>query len=101
MFGGKMKLFCGLAKRKFCHRRGREQKGLQKGNTYIITGYRGLNEEYRKKLLNLGLLRGEKFHVMGKAPMGDPIEIKINGYRLSLRAEEADELITEKIENEK
>jgi len=74
---------------------------MEEGNSYKITGYRGQNCDFRRKLMNLGLLRGEDFHVMGRAPMGDPIEIKINGYRLSIRENEADELILEKVENEK
>lgn len=89
----------------FCRRRRKRrvdklQKFLQDGITYRILGYRGNNCHFRRKLLNLGLLRGEEFRVLGRAPMGDPIEIKINGYRLSIRADEADELILEKSENE-
>lgn len=74
---------------------------LANGFSYRILGYRGVNCNFRRKLLNLGLLRGEDFKVMGRAPMGDPIEIKINGYRLSIRADEADELILEKVKNDK
>jgi len=74
---------------------------LHDGDSYKIVGYSGGNCCFRKKLLNLGLMRGEDFKVMGRAPMGDPIEIKINGYRLSIRADEADELILEKLENDK
>jgi ferrous iron transport protein A len=89
-----------LRKHKKC-RRLHEHKQLHDGESYRITGYKGANCCFRKKLLNLGLLRGEDFKVMGRAPMGDPIEIKINGYRLSIRANEADELILEKLENDK
>ncbi|MCF7919875.1 MAG: ferrous iron transport protein A [Candidatus Cloacimonetes bacterium] len=96
-----MKFGGGHGKGRHCRRLLKEQRHLQDGSSYKITGYRGENCEFRRKLLNLGLFRGEDFRVMGRAPMGDPIEIKINGYRLSIRAAEADELITEKIENEK
>lgn len=89
----------------FCRRRRRRrveklQGFLQDGETYRILGYRGINCHFRRKLLNLGMLRGEEFLVLGRAPMGDPLEIKINGYRLSIRADEADELILEKTNNE-
>ncbi len=90
-----------LRKHRRCHRLQRLQRHLEDGNYYRILGYRGLNCHFRKKLLNLGLIRGEELQVMGRAPMGDPIEIKINGYRLSIRAEEAEELILEKIEDAK
>jgi Fe2+ transport system protein FeoA len=84
-----------------CRRLHKIHQHLRNGDSYRILGYRGGNCNFRKKLLNLGLLRGEDFKVMGRAPMGDPIEIKINGYRLSIRADEADELILEKVENDK
>ena len=90
-----------LRKHKRCRRLENHQESLHDGASYRIMGYRGQNCCFRKKLLNLGLMRGEDFKVMGRAPMGDPIEIKINGYRLSIRADEADELILEKIENDK
>lgn len=44
---------------------------------------------YRKKLLALGLTPGEKFTLRSRAPLGDPIEVEIRGYRLSLRQVEA------------
>jgi ferrous iron transport protein A len=94
-----MKFEGGFGKRRRCRRQ--EQRQMEEGNSYKITGYRGQNCDFRRKLMNLGLLRGEDFHVMGRAPMGDPIEIKINGYRLSIRENEADELILEKVKNEK
>jgi ferrous iron transport protein A len=90
-----------LKRHKRCRRLHRVHRQMTEGESYRIIGYKGLNCHFRKKLLNLGLLRGEEFHVMGRAPMGDPIEIKINGYRLSLRAVEAEELILEKIDEKK
>jgi len=90
-----------LRKHRGCRRLQKLKRHMHDGESYRITGYKGLNCLFRKKLLNLGLLRGEDFKVMGRAPMGDPIEIKINGYRLSIREDEADELILEKIEDDK
>lgn len=41
------------------------------------------------RLMEMGLTEGEDVEVIGHAPLGDPIEFAIRGYRLSLRAREA------------
>ena len=41
------------------------------------------------RLLEMGLTPGVEFELLGIAPLGDPIEIVIRGYRLSLRKSEA------------
>jgi len=41
------------------------------------------------RLLEMGLTPGVEFELIGIAPLGDPIEIAIRGYRLSLRKSEA------------
>ena len=43
----------------------------------------------RLRLLDMGLIPGTDVHVQRVAPMGDPIQILIRGYELSLRREEA------------
>ncbi|MFC2113741.1 ferrous iron transport protein A [Bacteroidota bacterium] len=45
--------------------------------------------DVRRRLLDMGLIRGVQFVVIRKAPLGDPVEIKVNGFLLSLRNEEA------------
>ncbi len=42
-----------------------------------------------QRLLEMGLLEGEELEVVGFAPLGDPIEIRLRDYRLSLRRSEA------------
>jgi ferrous iron transport protein A len=41
------------------------------------------------RLLEMGLTEGEVIEVVGFAPLGDPIEFQVRGYRISLRANEA------------
>ena len=43
----------------------------------------------RLRLLDMGLIRGTKLSVYRAAPMGDPIEIRLRGYSLTLRKEDA------------
>jgi ferrous iron transport protein A len=42
-----------------------------------------------QRLLEMGLLEGEDIEVIGFAPLGDPLEIRLRDYRLSLRRSEA------------
>lgn len=50
-----------------------------------------------QRLLELGLTEGEEIEVLQFAPLGDPIEILIRGYRLSLRRAEARFVIVEPV----
>ena len=43
----------------------------------------------RRHLMDLGLIKGTKFTVVKVAPLGDPVEINVRGYELSIRQEEA------------
>jgi ferrous iron transport protein A len=42
-----------------------------------------------QRLLEMGLLEGDEVEVVGFAPLGDPMEIRLRDYRLSLRRAEA------------
>jgi ferrous iron transport protein A len=42
-----------------------------------------------QRLLEMGLLEGDEVEVIGFAPLGDPMEIRLRDYRLSLRRREA------------
>lgn len=52
---------------------------------------------YRDKLLSMGLTPRTEFTIIRKAPLGDPIQIKVRGFSLVLRKKEADCLIVEKV----
>ncbi len=47
------------------------------------------DQEMSLKLLEMGCLPGSEIELSGKAPLGDPICIKVLGYSLSLRVDEA------------
>lgn len=44
----------------------------------------------KRRLMDMGVLVGEEVSVMKVAPLGDPIEVKIKSYNLSLRKKEAE-----------
>ncbi|MDD5503844.1 MAG: FeoA family protein [Candidatus Omnitrophica bacterium] len=47
----------------------------------------------RQKLLGMGIVKGTSVEVTDIAPLGDPIGIRVKGYRLSLRKEEASQIL--------
>jgi ferrous iron transport protein A len=46
-------------------------------------------DEIAIRLLEMGLTPGTDLMVVGTAPMGDPVELEVRGYRLSVRKSEA------------
>ena len=52
---------------------------------------------YKRKLLAMGLTPGTEFTVTRVAPLGDPVEIKVRGFKLSLRKDEAAALVVEEL----
>jgi ferrous iron transport protein B len=61
---------------------------LEQGNQGIITKVRG-HGAFRKRITEMGFVKGKLVKVVKKAPLQDPIEYKIMGYEISLRRSEA------------
>ncbi|MGB9803722.1 FeoA family protein [Desulfofundulus sp.] len=51
--------------------------------------------DLRRRILAMGLVPGVEITVQGRAPLGDPIEIIVRGFRLTLRKEEANGVAVE------
>lgn len=49
----------------------------------------------KKRLMDMGLIKGAEVMVRKVAPLGDPIEVTIRGYELSLRKAEAENIVVE------
>jgi Fe2+ transport system protein FeoA len=64
-------------------------KYLKAGDSGRVVRYNGLDPVYRNRLMSLGLTPGTEFRVQHVAPLGDPVEISVRGFHLSLRREEA------------
>jgi len=60
---------------------------LKKGDSCIIESF--TNEELQLKLMEMGCLPGELVVVERLAPLGDPMAIRVSGYTLSIRLDEA------------
>jgi ferrous iron transport protein B len=64
-------------------------KELKEGDSGIITRIRGRGE-FRKRIIEMGFIKGKKVTVIKAAPLQDPIEYRILDSDVSLRLEEAD-----------
>lgn len=62
------------------------------GQTATITEI-NLPPAARSRLMEMGLLVGTKVELVRFAPMGDPVEIKVRGYNLTLRKNEAEQIL--------
>lgn len=72
-------------------------KDLSVGDRATVVGFAPGSAAYRRKLLSMGLTPGAELRVLRLAPMGDPVEIHVRGFALSLRKDEADALSVEKL----
>lgn len=69
------------------------------GETGLIKKVEG-EGRLRRRLLDMGVTPGANVYLRKKAPLGDPLEITIRGYELTLRKSEA-ELVFLEVENKK
>lgn len=58
----------------------------------------GGNSTLRRRVFEMGIIKGSNLYVEKYAPLKDPMEIIVKGYHISLRVEEAAHIIVEKIE---
>jgi ferrous iron transport protein A len=61
---------------------------LRAGQSAVISEVLG-DDAVAQRLMEMGLTDGESIRLIGFAPMGDPIEFSVRGYRLTLRRSEA------------
>ncbi len=61
---------------------------LRPGSAALIEAIRG-TDAISQRLMEMGLLEGDRLEVVGLAPFGDPMEIRVGSSLLSLRLSEA------------
>ena len=47
---------------------------------------------FRRRIMDMGITKGSEIYVRKVAPLGDPVEITVRGYELSLRKADADSI---------
>jgi ferrous iron transport protein A len=68
-----------------------ELRAGERGRVVTVGG----SDEASKRLMDLGLIRGTRVEVVRAAPLGDPIEVRLRGFMLTLRRSEAEHITVE------
>ena len=59
------------------------------GQTAIVAKIHG-EGALKRRIMDMGITRGTEIHVRKVAPLGDPVEVTVRGYELSLRKADAE-----------
>ena len=70
---------------------------LEPGKDAVIAAVKCEDVALRKHILDMGLTPGTEVMLVKRAPMGDPIELRLRGYELTLRNDDASHIELEKI----
>ena len=68
---------------------GRKEKQMKTGETVVVSKLHG-EGAVRRRIMDMGITKGTQIFVRKVAPLGDPIEVNIRGYELSLRKADAE-----------
>lgn len=69
-------------------------KDAKIGQTVIVKKVNG-EGPLRRRIMDMGITKGVEIYVRKFAPLGDPIEVTLRGYELSLRKADADNVEVE------
>ncbi len=62
---------------------------IKSGDTGVVTRIEG-DGALRRRMMDMGIVRGAKIEKVRDAPLGDPVEFLLRGYHLTLRRVEAE-----------
>ena len=62
------------------------------GSTVVVTKIDG-DGAYKRRIMDMGITKGTELYIRKVAPLGDPIEVTVRGYELSLRKSEAESIL--------
>ena len=69
-------------------------KDVNVGSTVTVKKLEG-DGAAKRRIMDMGITKGTSVYVRKVAPLGDPIEVTVRGYELSLRKAEAEKIIVE------
>lgn len=69
-------------------------KNVECGQTIKVSRLGG-EGAVRRRIMDMGITKGTEIYVRKVAPLGDPIEVTVRGYELSLRKGEAENIVVE------
>ena len=59
------------------------------GSTVVVTKIEG-DSAYKRRIMDMGITKGSELYIRKVAPLGDPVEITVRGYELSIRKADAE-----------
>ena len=63
-------------------------RDAQVGSTVVVTKIEG-DSAYKRRIMDMGITKGVQIYVRKVAPLGDPVEITVRGYELTVRKDDA------------
>jgi len=69
-------------------------KEVQVGETVQVVKLMGMGP-VKRRIMDMGITKGVEIYVRKVAPLGDPLELKVRGYELSLRKADAEQIAVE------
>lgn len=75
-------------------------KNARVGDTVKVLKVEGTGP-IRRRIMDLGITKGVEIYIRKVAPLGDPFELTVRGYELSLRKEDAKMVLIEKLSSKK
>lgn len=69
-------------------------KEVQAGESVVVKKLNG-EGALKRRIMDMGITKGVEIIVRKLAPLGDPMEITIRGYELTLRKNEAESIVVE------
>ena len=69
-------------------------KDAKVGDTVIVAKLHG-EGAVKRRIMDMGITKGTSVYVRKVAPLGDPVEVTVRGYELSLRKGDADMILVE------
>ena len=73
---------------------GRTLKQVKCGETVTVQKLQG-EGPVKRRIMDMGITKGASVYVRQVAPLGDPVEVTVRGYELSLRKGDADMILVE------
>ena len=58
------------------------------GSTVVVTKIEG-DSAYKRRIMDMGITKGSELYIRKVAPLGDPVEITVRGYEISVRKDDA------------
>ena len=63
-------------------------RDAQVGSKVVVTKIEG-DSAYKRRIMDMGITKGSELYIRKVAPLGDPVEITVRGYELTVRKDDA------------